>query len=336
MHKNWTELIRPKKLDIDPETHTKFYGKFTCEPLERGFGTTLGNALRRVLLSSLRGAAITSVKIKGIYHEFSPIPGIIEDVTEIILNLKAVRFKLPSKEEKIVVLEAKGEGEVTARAFQTDGSVEILNPEAHIATLARDGELVVEATVRTGKGYLPAESNREEGRPIGDIPIDAIFSPIRKVNHVVSQARVGQQTDYDKLTLEVWTDGSVTPEDGVALAAKILKEQLTIFINFEEPKEDSEEKPVTEASRLNENLFRPVNELELSVRSANCLKNANIRLIGELVQKTEAEMLKTKNFGRKSLNEIKEILTEMGLNLGMKLENFPPREGFLEGKEGVS
>jgi DNA-directed RNA polymerase subunit alpha len=335
MHKNWTELIRPKKLDIDPETHNKFYGKFTCEPLERGFGTTLGNALRRVLLSSLRGAAITSVKIKGIYHEFSPIPGIIEDVTEIILNLKAVRFKLPSKEEKVVVLEAKGEGEVTAKDFRIDGSVEILNPEAHIATLARDGELVVEATVRTGKGYLPAESNKEEGRPIGDIPIDAIFSPIRKVNHVVSQARVGQQTDYDKLTLEVWTDGSVTPEDAVALAAKILKEQLTIFINFEEPKEDSEEKPVTEAGRLNENLFRPVNELELSVRSANCLKNANIRLIGELVQKTEAEMLKTKNFGRKSLNEIKEILTEMGLNLGMKLENFPPREGFLEGKEGA-
>ncbi len=336
MHKNWTELIRPKKLDIDPETHTRFYGKFTCEPLERGFGTTLGNALRRVLLSSLRGAAITSVKIKGIYHEFSPIPGIIEDVTEIILNLKTVRFKMHSKEEKVVVLEAKGEGEVTAKAFQTDGTVEILNPEAHIASLARDGELVIEATVRTGKGYIPAEGNKEEARPIGVIPIDAIFSPVRKVNHVVTQARVGQQTDYDKLTLEVWTDGSVTPEDAVALAAKILKEQLTIFINFEEPKEDSEEKPVTETSRLNENLFRPVNELELSVRSANCLKNANIRLIGELVQKTEAEMLKTKNFGRKSLNEIKEILTEMGLNLGMKLENFPPREGFLEGKEGLS
>jgi DNA-directed RNA polymerase subunit alpha len=336
MHKNWTELIRPKKLDIDPETHTRFYGKFTCEPLERGFGTTLGNALRRVLLSSLRGAAITSVKIKGIFHEFSPIPGIIEDVTEIILNLKTVRFKLHSKEEKLVVLEAKGEGEVTAKAFQTDGTVEILNPEAHIASLARDGELVIEATVKSGKGYLPAEGNKEEGRPIGVIPIDAIFSPVRKVNHVVTQARVGQQTDYDKLTLEVWTDGSVTPEDAVALAAKILKEQLTIFINFEEPKEDSEEKPVAETNRLNENLFRPVNELELSVRSANCLKNANIRLIGELVQKTEAEMLKTKNFGRKSLNEIKEILTEMGLNLGMKLENFPPREGFLEGKEGVS
>lgn len=337
MHKNWTELIRPKKLDIDPETHNRFYGKFTCEPLERGFGTTLGNALRRVLLSSLRGAAITSVKIKGIYHEFSPIPGVIEDVTEIILNLKSVRFKMPhSREEKIIFLEAKGEGEVTAGAFQTDGSVEVLNPDAHIATLARDGELSIEAVLRTGKGYLPAESNKEEGRPIGVIPIDAIFSPIRKVNHVVTQARVGQQTDYDKLTLEVWTDGSVTPEDAVALAAKILKEQLTIFINFEEPKDDSEEKPLTEISRLNENLFRPVNELELSVRSANCLKNANIRLIGELVQKTEAEMLKTKNFGRKSLNEIKEILTEMGLNLGMKLENFPPREGLLEGKEGFS
>lgn len=336
MHKNWTELIKPKKLDIDPESHSRFYGKFTCEPLERGFGTTLGNALRRVLLSSLRGSAITSVKIKGIYHEFSPIPGIIEDVTEIILNLKTVRFKMHSREEKTVILEAKGDGEVTAEAFQTDGTVEILNPEAHIATLARDGELVIEATVRTGKGYLPAESNKDEGRSIGVIPIDTIFSPIRKVNHVVSQARVGQQTDYDKLTLEVWTDGSVTPEDAVALAAKILKDQLTIFINFEEPKEESEEKPITEASRLNENLFRPVNELELSVRSANCLKNANIRLIGELVQKTEAEMLKTKNFGRKSLNEIKEILTEMGLNLGMKLENFPPREGFPEGKEGLS
>jgi len=336
MHKNWSELIKPKKLDIDPETHSRFYGKFTCEPLERGFGTTLGNALRRVLLSSLRGAAITSVKIKGVYHEFSPIPGVVEDVTEIILNLKGVRFKLHSKDEKVVVLSAKGEGEVKAGAFQTDGTVEILNPEAHIATLARDGELVIEATVKTGKGYLPAESNKEEGQAIGVIPIDAIFSPIKKVNHIVSQARVGQQTDYDKLTLEVWTDGSVSPEDAVALAAKILKDQLTIFINFEEPREESDEKPPVEASRLNENLFRPVNELELSVRSANCLKNANIRLIGELVQKTEAEMLKTKNFGRKSLNEIKEILSEMGLSLGMKLENFPPRDAVLEGKDNLS
>ncbi|MBM4286738.1 MAG: DNA-directed RNA polymerase subunit alpha [Deltaproteobacteria bacterium] len=336
MHKNWTELIRPKKLEIDPETHNRFYGKFTCEPLERGYGTTLGNALRRVLLSSLRGAAIASVRIKGINHEFSPMQGIIEDATEIILNLKAVRFKVHSPEEKIITLEAKGEGEVTAGAFRTDGTIEILNPNAHIASLARDGELSLEAIVKTGKGYLPAEGNKEEGRPIGVIPIDAIFSPIRKVNHTVTQARVGQQTDYDKLTLEVWTDGSVTPEDAVALAAKILKEQLSIFINFEEPKEDAPEKPITETSQLNENLFRPVNELELSVRSANCLKNANIRLIGELVQKTEGEMLKTKNFGRKSLNEIKEILTEMGLNLGMKLDNFPPREGFLEGKEGLS
>ncbi|MGQ9922179.1 MAG: DNA-directed RNA polymerase subunit alpha [Desulfobacca sp.] len=336
MHKNWSELIKPKKLDIDPETHSRFYGKFSCEPLERGFGTTLGNALRRVLLSSLRGAAITSVKIKGVYHEFSPIPGVVEDVTEIILNLKGVRFKLHGKDEKVLVLSAKGEGEVKAGAFQTDGTVEILNPEAHIATLARDGELVIEATVKTGKGYLPAESNKEEGQAIGVIPIDAIFSPIKKVNHIVSQARVGQQTDYDKLTLEVWTDGSVTPEDAVALAAKILKDQLTIFINFEEPREESEEKPQVETSRLNENLFRPVNELELSVRAANCLKNANIRLIGELVQKTEAEMLKTKNFGRKSLNEIKEILSEMGLSLGMKLENFPPREAVLEGKDNLS
>ncbi len=336
MHKNWNELIKPKKLDIDPETHSRYYGKFTCEPLERGFGTTLGNALRRVLLSSLRGAAITSVKIKGVYHEFSPIPGVIEDVTEIILNLKGVRFKLHSRDEKLIVLNAKGEGEVKAGDFQTDGTIEILNPEAHIATLARDGELVIEATVKSGKGYSPAENNKEPGQPIGVIPIDAIFSPIKKVNHVVTQARVGQQTDYDKLTLEVWTDGSVTPEDAVALAAKILKDQLTIFINFEEPKEETEEKPAAETSRLNENLFRPVNELELSVRSANCLKNANIRLIGELVQKTEAEMLKTKNFGRKSLNEIKEILAEMGLSLGMKLENFPPREAILEGKESLS
>ncbi len=336
MHKNWTDLIRPKKLEIDPDTHNRFYGKFTCEPLERGFGATLGNALRRVLLSSLRGAAITSVKIKGIHHEFSPIPGVIEDVTEVILNLKAVRFKMYSQEEKVIYLEAREEGEVTAGAFKTDGTIEILNPDSHIATLARDGELFIEATVKSGKGYRPAEENKQEGQSIGTIPVDAIFSPIRKVNHIVTQARVGQQTDYDKLTLEVWTDGSVSPEDAVALAAKILKEQLTIFINFEEPCEETEEKPATEISRLNENLFRPVNELELSVRSANCLKNANIRFIGELVQKSEAEMLKTKNFGRKSLNEIKEILSEMGLNLGMKLENFPPREGVPEGKEGLS
>ncbi|MBW1918077.1 MAG: DNA-directed RNA polymerase subunit alpha [Deltaproteobacteria bacterium] len=336
MHKNWSELIRPKKLEIDPETHTRFYGKFSCEPLERGFGTTLGNSLRRILLSSLRGAAITSVKIKDVYHEFSTLPGVLEDISEIILNLKNVRLKMHADSVKTLRLEARGEKEVTAGDFQTDGTVEILNPNLHIATLSRDGELIMEVNVKTGKGYVPAEGNKEEGQAIGNIPIDAIFSPIRKVNHVVTQARVGQQTDYDKLTLEVWTDGSVSPEDAVAYAAKILKDQLTIFINFEETQEQFEERPTEESDSLNENLFRSVNELELSVRSANCLKNANIRLIGELVQKSEAEMLKTKNFGRKSLNEIKEILADMGLSLGMKLDNFPPQESLSVGKEGLS
>lgn len=336
MHKNWSELIKPKKLEIDPDTRTQFYGKFSCEPLERGFGITLGNALRRVLLSSLRGAAITSVKIKGIYHEFSPIPGVIEDVTDIILNLKGVRFKMHAEGEKTISLEAKGEGVVRAGDFKTGGGLEVLNPDWYIATLAKDGELSLEATVRMGRGYVPAENNKREEQPIGVIPIDAIFSPIRKVNYVVTQARVGQQTDYDKLTLEVYTDGSISPEDAVAYAAKIIKDQLTIFIHFDEGKEEGEEKPKAEYQPLNEHLFKPVNELELSVRSANCLKNANIRYIGELVQKTEAEMLKTKNFGRKSLNEIKEILSEMGLSLGMKIDNFPPREGFPEGKEAAS
>ncbi|MDD3579796.1 MAG: DNA-directed RNA polymerase subunit alpha [Desulfobacca sp.] len=336
MHKNWSELIRPKKLEIDPETHTRFYGKFICEPLERGFGTTLGNSLRRVLLSSLRGAAITAVKIKDVHHEFSTLPGVREDISEIILNLKNVRLRMHADGVKTLSLEARGEGEIKAGDFQTDGTVEILNPDLHIATLSRDGELSMELVVKTGKGYVPAEGNKEEGQAIGNIPIDAVFSPIRKVNHVVTQARVGQQTDYDKLTLEVWTDGSVSPEDAVAYAAKILKDQLTIFINFEETLEPTEERPSEESDSLNENLFRTVNELELSVRSANCLKNANIRLIGELVQKSEAEMLKTKNFGRKSLNEIKEILADMGLSLGMKLDNFPPQEALSLGKEGLS
>lgn len=335
MHKNWSELIKPKKLEVDPETRTRFYGKFVCEPLERGFGTTLGNSLRRVLLSSLRGAALTTVKIKDVYHEFSTLPGVLEDVSEIILNLKMVRLKMHTDSIKTLRLEARGEGEVKAGDLQTDGTVEILNPDLHLATLSRDGELILEATARTGKGYVPAEGNKEEGQPIGVIPIDAIFSPIRKVNYVVTQARVGQQTDYDRLTLEVYTDGSVSPEDAVAFAAKILKEQLAIFINFEEHLEPPEEIPTEESGHLNENLFRSVNELELSVRSANCLKNANIRLIGELVQKTEAEMLRTKNFGRKSLNEIKDILAEMGLSLGMKLDNFPPPEMFAERKEGL-
>ena len=333
MYRNWRELISPKKLELDPKTSSRFFGKFACEPLERGFGITIGNALRRIMLSSLQGAAITSVKIDAVLHEFSTIPGVREDVTDIILNLKEVRLKLHGEEPRTIEVDKSGAGAVTAGDFNCPPEVEILNPEQHIATLSKDGRLRMEMQVKSGKGYVPAERNVEEDAAIGVIPMDAIFSPIRRVNYVVSQARVGQITDYDKLTMEIWTDGSVMPEDALAFAAKILKEQMAIFINFDEepevePKEEEEEEP-----KLNDNLFRSVDELELSVRSANCLKNANIRLIGELVQKTEAEMLKTKNFGRKSLNEIKEILTEMGLSLGMKLENFPSREEIEARKE---
>ncbi len=336
IHKNWTEKIRPKRLEVDSDTHSTVYGKFSCEPLERGFGTTLGNALRRVLLSSLRGAAITGVRIKDVYHEFSAIPGVLEDVTEILLNLKQVRLKFHTDGVKQLYLQAQGEGQVKAGDLQTDGTVEILNPEHHIATLSPDGQLDMELQAKMGKGYVPAEFNKDEDQPLGFIPLDASFSPIRKVNFIVTQARVGQRTDYDKLTLEVWTDGSLKPEDAIAYAAKILKDQLTLFINFEEEPERFEEKTSEEPHPLNENLYRSVNDLELSVRAANCLKNANIRYIGELVQKTEQEMLKTKNFGRKSLNEIKEILNEMGLNLGMKLDNFVPPEQPTDKKEVVA
>ncbi len=333
MYRNWRELISPKKLELDPKTSSRFFGKFACEPLERGFGITIGNALRRIMLSSLQGAAITSVKIDSVLHEFSTIPGVREDVTDVILNLKEVRLRLHGEEPRTIAVDKAGAGAVTAGDFNCPPEVEILNSEQHIATLSKDGRLRMEMQVKSGKGYVPAERNVEEDAAIGVIPMDAIFSPIRRVNYVVSQARVGQITDYDKLTMEIWTDGSVMPEDALAFAAKILKEQMAIFINFDEepevePKEEEEEEP-----KLNDNLFRSVDELELSVRSANCLKNANIRLIGELVQKTEAEMLKTKNFGRKSLNEIKEILTEMGLSLGMKLENFPSREEIEARKE---
>ncbi|MEJ2069901.1 MAG: DNA-directed RNA polymerase subunit alpha [Syntrophobacterales bacterium] len=336
IHKNWTELIKPKRLEVDADTHTDSYGKFACEPLERGFGTTLGNALRRVLLSSLRGAAITGVKIQDVHHEFSAIPGVLEDVTEILLNLKQERLKFLSEGDKTLTLESKGEGKIKAGDIRTDGTVVILNPEQHIATLSSDGQLNMEFFARSDKGYIPAEVNKEESQPIGYIPLDAAFSPIRKVNYVVTQARVGQRTDYDKLTLEVWTDGSVSPESAVAFAAKILKDQLTLFINFEEEPERIEEKLEEQPAILNENLYRGVNELELSVRAANCLRNANIRWIGELVQKSEQEMLKTKNFGRKSLNEIKEILQEMGLQLGMKLDNFVPPEQVPERKEEIA
>jgi DNA-directed RNA polymerase subunit alpha len=325
---SWRELIRPKRLEVDEKSLTPTYGKFFGEPFERGYGTTIGNALRRVLLSSLQGAAIVAVRVKGVLHEFSTIPGVTEDVTDIVLNLKEVRVKLhDGTAEETARIQAKGAREVTAGDVQAGPRVEILNPHQHIATLAKDAELDMELVIRMGRGYVPAERNKVAGQPIGTIPIDALFSPIRKVNYQVTNARVGQQTDYDKLTLEVWTDGSVAPNDAVAYAAKIVKEQLSIFINFDE----AEEPAVGEGGERregpqNEALYRPVDDLELSVRSANCLQNADIKYIGELVQRTEQEMLKTKNFGRKSLNEIKEFLHEMGLSLGMRLENFPSRE----------
>ncbi len=322
--RNWRELIRPKTIKIEEDSHTRYYGKFVCEPLERGFGITIGNSLRRILLSSLQGAAIVSARFEDVVHEFSTIPGVVEDTTDIILNLKEIKLKLRDAEEAVIRLSREGEGVVAAGDIESDGVVEILNPEQHIATLNKEARLNIEMLVKMGKGYVPGERNQEQGQSIGMIPMDAVFSPIQKVNYVVTNARVGQITDYDKLTLEVWTDGSVLPEDAVAYAAKILKEQMSPFINFEEEPEPEEGVEEQEEEKLNENLFRPVSELELSVRSANCLKNANITLIGELVQKTEAEMLKTKNFGRKSLNEIKGILEEMGLALGMKLNNFPP------------
>lgn len=325
MDKNWKDLIKPKKVDVEFYDRNTNYGKFVCEPLERGFGLTLGNALRRILLSSLQGASIVSVKIEGVLHELTTIPGVLEDVSDVILNLKEVRLKLHSAQSRVVRIDAVGPCKVTAADIITDAQVDILNGDKQIATLARGGSLKMEMNVSLGKGYVPAEKSPTDEQIIGEIPIDALFSPIRKVNFVVTNARVGQKTDYDKLTLEVWTDGSLTPQDAVAYAAKILKDQLTIFINFEEDAPSSaltaEEQP---GSSQNDNFYRTVDELELSVRSANCLKNANIFYIGELVQKSESEMLRTKNFGRKSLNEIKEVLTEMGLSLGMKVDGFVP------------
>ncbi len=325
MHKHWTDLIKPKKLEVDEKDLTSTYGKFYAEPFERGFGQTIGNSLRRILLSSLMGAAVVSVKIKGILHEFSTMPGVTEDVTDIILNLKEVRLKLHDTEQQTLKIEAKGPKTIQARDIIAGPSVEILNPEQHIATLSREGKLEMEMVAKIGRGYVLAERNKEEGAPVDTIFMDAIFTPIRKVNFHLINARVGQRTDYDRLVFEVWTDGSMRPEDAVAYAAKIFQDQLQIFINFdEEPQREArEESPL---AALNENLFRSVDELEFSVRSQNCLQNANIKYIGELVQKTEQEMLKTKNFGHKSLNEIKEILRDMGLELGMKLEHFPSRE----------
>jgi DNA-directed RNA polymerase subunit alpha len=325
--KNWRELIRPRQLETETgESPAEEYGRFSCEPLERGFGQTLGNALRRVMLSSLQGAAITAVKIEGVLHEFSTIPGVMEDVSEIILDLKEVRLRLNAEGPKTLRIHKQGEGVLRAGDLVAeDSAVEVVNPDRKIATLSPEADVEMEVTVDSGKGYRPAEKNKHEEMPIGMVPIDSIFSPVRKVNYTVTPARVGRETDFDKLNLEVWTNGTVAPVDAVAFAAKILKEQLAIFINFEEPIETVQpiaEEPVP----LNPNLFKSVDELELSVRSANCLQDANIRLIGELVQRTEAEMLKTKNFGRKSLNEIKEVLASMGLELGSKIESFPDRK----------
>lgn len=323
MQKNWRDLIKPKKLDYDPESLSERYGKFYAEPFERGFGITLGNALRRVLLSSIQGAAITDVRIEGVLHEFSTIGGVVEDVTEIILNLKEVKVKLDGEGPKKITIDVKGEKAVKAGDIQTDGTVTILNPDHHIATVNKDGKLRMELTVQTGKGFVPAERNKDPKASIGTIPIDAIYSPIVKVVYNVTNARVGQITDYDKLTMEIWTNGGVRPDDALAYAAKILKDQLQIFINFEEEEEETprgESQP--DLRSINANLLKSVDELELSVRSANCLKNANIRNIAELVQKSEQEMLHTKNFGRKSLNEIKELLSDMGLSFGMKLDGY--------------
>jgi DNA-directed RNA polymerase subunit alpha len=322
MSRNWRELIRPRSIHIETETATPFYGKFTCEPLERGYGITIGNSLRRVLLSSLQGAAITAVKLDGALHEFTSIDDVVEDVTDIILNLKEVVLKAESPKTYTLRLEKEGPGPVTAGDIQVVDGLKVLNPDHLIASLDKKGPLSMDLTINVGRGYVPAERNKNPSMPIGTIPIDSLFSPIRKVNYTVQNARVGQITDFDKLVLEVWTNGAVSPADAVAFAAKILKEQLSIWINFEETEEAPYQATGPEDEPLNENLFRSVDELELSVRSANCLQNANIALIGELVQRTEQDMLKTKNFGRKSLKEIKEILGTMGLSLGMKLDNW--------------
>jgi DNA-directed RNA polymerase subunit alpha len=323
--RNWRDLIKPRRLEVDQDSLRQTYGKFVAEPLERGFGTTLGNSLRRVLLSSLQGAAITALKIEGVDHEFTTIPEVTEDVTDIVLNIKEVLLRMHTNEQKTIRIEAEGPKEIKAGDIIADDQVEILNPGHHICTLSEGGRVRMEMTCRRGRGYVPAASNKVAGAPIGTIPVDSLFSPVRKVNYQVTNARVGQVTDYDRLALEVWTDGSVTPQDAVAYAAKIIKEQLSTFINFDETEEPLPIEAPKEEAKLNENLFRSVDELELSVRSANCLQQANIKTIGDLVQRTEAEMLKTKNFGRKSLKEIKEILAEMGLSLGMKLENWPPK-----------
>ena len=317
----WKGFQRPKRLEFERETLTDRFGRFYAQPFERGFGTTIGNAMRRVLLSSIEGAAVTAVKIDGVLHEFSPIPGVVEDATDIILNLKQIPLKMHTDATKTLYLRVDKAGEVRARDIEADADIEILEPDAHIATVAEHGKLHMELRVKRGRGYVSADKNFDEDLGIGWIPVDSVHSPIKKVNYLVEAARIGQNTDYDKLTVDVWTNGSVTPRDAVSLSAKLIRDHLNIFINLEDAAEMTAEGGTEAAGATsNENLDKSVEELELSVRSYNCLKNANIRTIRELVQKTEGEMLKTKNFGRKSLNEIKEILQSMGLSLGMRLD----------------
>ena len=323
-YKFWRDLIKPKSFEVDKDSLKVTYGKFVIRPLEKGYGVTIGNSLRRILLSSMMGSAVSAVRFEGVLHEFSTIPDVTEDVTDIILNLKQVRFKQHDSEQKTVRLQKQGPCTVTAGDFQLSDGLEVLNPDQYICTIGANGKIDAEIIVKFGRGYVPAEAHGKS-LPVGFIPVDSLFSPIKRVNYTVSNARVGQRTDYDALTIEVWTDGSLKPEEALSLSSKIMKEQLQVFINFDESVEPDETQETSSTPKLNENLFRSVDDLELSVRSANCLKNANIRYIGELVTRSEAEMLKTKNFGRKSLNEIKELLSEMGLSLGMKIDGWPPQ-----------
>lgn len=319
--RNWSELVKPEKILRDDESN-ETHGKFVCEPLERGYGTTIGNAMRRVLLSSLQGAAFVSVRIAGVQHEFTTIPGVLEDVTDIILNIKQVRMAMDTDEPQRLILRKDKKGEIRAGDIVTNQHVVILNPELHLATMTEDIPLELEFEVRMGKGYLPADMHEGLEDTIGLIKLDSSFSPVRKVAYRVEQARVGQMTNYDKLILEVWTDGSVTPEDAIAYSAKIIKDQISVFINFDEQISDSANNGTNGEGEINESLFKEITDLELSVRATNCLHSANIKLVGELVQKTEQDMLKTKNFGRKSLDEIKSVLVGMGLDFGMKVEGF--------------
>lgn len=323
VQRNWQSLIKPASLDVTPGADPQRSATLVADPLERGFGLTLGNALRRILLSSLQGAAVTSIQIDGVLHEFSSIPGVREDVTDIVLNVKALALRMHGEGPKRMRLSVEGPVEVTAGMIETGPDIEVMNPDLVLCTMDQGATLNIEFIVASGKGYIPAAQNRPEDAPIGLIPVDSIFSPVRKVSYKVDNTRVGQVTDYDKLSMTMETNGAVTPEDAIALAARILQDQLQVFINFDEPQQRVEEDAASELP-FNRNLLRKVDELELSVRSANCLKNDNIVYIGDLVQKTESEMLRTPNFGRKSLNEIKEVLTQMGLALGMEITGWPP------------